>query len=248
MPSPNTIPERIAHKLVRNLPRRVKDVVPERPIVSFTFDDVPVSARENGAAILERHGVLGTFYVAGGIAGAMHDGQLMLDDAGYRDLASRGHEIGHHGFAHRTPSALRSGYRGDLDRNDAYLSAIIDGYARNFAFPYGRSSLGARRHVGERFRSARGVEMGINRDASDFDLLRAVQMQSHSTAAGLTRWIDDVVAMPGWLIYLTHDVKDDASEYGVRPDLLDHVVSYAIATGCEVLTIDAALDRLEIEA
>jgi peptidoglycan/xylan/chitin deacetylase (PgdA/CDA1 family) len=173
--------------------------------------------------------------------------RLMLDEAGYRELVSRGHEIGHHGFAHRTPSALGAGYRRDLDRNDIYLASIVDADARNFAFPYGRSSLGARKLVGERFRSARGVEMGVNRAASDFDLLRAVQMQSHSTADGLTRWIDDVVAAPGWLIYLTHDVKDDASEYGVRPDLLDHVVSYAIAAGCEVLTVDAALDRLEID-
>jgi peptidoglycan/xylan/chitin deacetylase (PgdA/CDA1 family) len=76
MPSPNTIAERVAHKLVRNLPRRVRDVAPRRPIVSFTFDDVPVSALANGATILEKHGVRGTFYVAGGIAGAMHDGQV----------------------------------------------------------------------------------------------------------------------------------------------------------------------------
>ena len=34
-------------------------------MVTFTFDDVPVSACELGAGILESFGARGTFYVAG---------------------------------------------------------------------------------------------------------------------------------------------------------------------------------------
>jgi peptidoglycan/xylan/chitin deacetylase (PgdA/CDA1 family) len=233
--------------MARTFPGRSADIAPPRPIVSFTFDDVPESALVNGARILEQYAVRGTFYVAGGIAGALHDGQQMTDDTGYRRLAARGHEIGHHTFSHRTPTALGRLYGRDLDRNDAYLSTIIDGYARNFAFPYGRSSLSARRLVGHRFRSGRGVETGINRDRADLDLLRAVEMQGHSTAEQMVGWVDQVVDNVGWLIFLTHDVRDDASVHGVRPDLLEATVAYAIAKGCEVLTVDAALDLMEIE-
>ena len=38
----------------------------KRPLVSITFDDVPDTALVNGARVLERHGVRGTFYIAGG--------------------------------------------------------------------------------------------------------------------------------------------------------------------------------------
>lgn len=247
MPSPNTFVERVAHKLARSLPGRRIEIEPARPIVSFTFDDVPVSALVNGARILEQHGVRGTFYVAGGIAGQTHDGQPMLDSSDYRDLAARGHEIGHHTFSHRTPSALGRAYADDLARNDAYLSTIIDGYARNFAYPYGRASLHGRAQVSRRFRSGRGVETGLNRGLADLDLLHAVGMERHSTLEEMLGWVDRAAADPAWLIFLAHDVQDEASPYGVTPAFLDATVAHAIAAGCEILTVDAALDRLEID-
>ncbi len=43
------------------------------PLVSFTFDDVPASAYVNGAAILERYGMRGTFYIAAGIGGTLDE-------------------------------------------------------------------------------------------------------------------------------------------------------------------------------
>jgi peptidoglycan/xylan/chitin deacetylase (PgdA/CDA1 family) len=135
MPSPNSLPERITHRLARSFPARRVDFAPVRPIVSFSFDDVPVSALVNGAEVLERHGVRGTFFVAGGIAGAEHDGQPMLTTGDYRDLVRRGHEIGHHTFAHRTPWMLGRGYSADLVRNDIYLAPILGTAPRNFAFP-----------------------------------------------------------------------------------------------------------------
>lgn len=248
MPSPNSLPERITHKLARSFPARRVDFAPARPIVSFSFDDVPVSALVNGAEVLERHGVRGTFFVAGGIAGGEHDGQPMLTTDDYRDLVRRGHEIGHHTFTHRTPWTLGRDYSADLVRNDIYLAPILGTAPRNFAFPYGRSSPGARDLVARRFRSSRGVETGINRQASDLDLLRAVGIEGHMRAEDMTRWIDELSASPGWLIFLTHDVQERPSSFGTTPDILDALVAHAIASGAEVLTIDAALDRLKVPA
>lgn len=246
MPSPNTLRERVEHKFARTFPVRRFDVAPVRSIVSFSFDDVPVSALVNGAAVLEAHGVRGTFFATGSVAGAALDGQPMLAVDQYRDLVRRGHEIGHHTFAHRTPWALGRDYAADLLRNDIFLSPIVGGPARNFAFPYGRSSPRARDLVARRFRSSRGVENGINRQASDLDLLRAVGIEGHMQAQDLMRWIDDVVAAPGWLIFLTHDVQEEPSPYGTTPAILDALVSHAIARGADVLTVDAALDRLGV--
>jgi hypothetical protein len=82
---------------------------------------------------------------------------------------------------------------------------------------------------------------------TDLDLLRAVEMQGHSTAEEMVGWVDKAVESRGWLIFLTHDVRDDASVHGVRPDLLELTIASAIAKGCDVLTVDAALDILEID-
>lgn len=246
MPSPDTLPERISHKVVRNFPGKRLDIEPARPIVSFSFDDVPVSALVNGAAVLEKHNAHGTFFVAGGIAGMTHDGQMMLSSEGYRELHNRGHEIGHHTFSHRTPWTLGTRYATDLARNDTYLAEIVEKPTRNFAFPYGRSSINARDLAKQRFRSARGVENGVNRRDTDLYLLKAVGMEGHMRAVDLVKWVDDVVSLPGWLIFLTHDVQDTPSQYGTTPAILDEVVGTAIAAGCDVLTIDDALDRLGI--
>jgi hypothetical protein len=65
-------------------------------------------------------------------------------------------------------------------------------------------------------------------------------------ASELTNWIDDVAASPGWLIFLTHDVQEQPSPFGTTPVILDALVAHAIASGAEVLTVDEALDRLEV--
>ena len=238
--------DRIVNKVARSLPRRKTLIEPVRPIVTFTFDDVPESALTNGARILEQHGVRGTFYVAGGLAGRNHDGQIMLDAEAYRAMAQNGHELGHHTFTHKTPRRLGGAYRRDLDQNDAYLATVTDSFARNFAFPYGLTSPGAQRAVDRRFRSGRSVLPGINRGLVDPGFLLSVDIRAGTDPAWLEGWIDDAVTTPGWLIFLTHDVKNPPSEYGCRPETLDRLVAHALASGCEVLTVDAALDRLEV--
>jgi len=246
MSSPNTLVERISHRVVRTFPGQRIDIEPHRPIVSFSFDDVPVSARVNGAATLEKYGARGTFYVSGGIAGGRHDGQIMLSTADYRDLHARGHEIGHHTFSHRTPWTLGGEYRSDIERNDAYLAGITQRPARNFAFPYGRSSISGRDMVKRRFRSARGVESGVNRLDTDLYLLKSVEMGGQMTARDLVKWVDDAVSAPGWLIFFTHDVQEQPTAYGTTPAILDELVAVATSAGCEVLAVDAALDRLGV--
>src|ERR1700726_2368022 len=41
----------------------------DRPLVSFSFDDIPDSAFIHGARVLEERGARGTFYIAGGLCG-----------------------------------------------------------------------------------------------------------------------------------------------------------------------------------
>ena len=70
------------------------------PLVSFTFDDVPDTACTNGAVVLERAGICGTFYIAAGICGHRDTDWRVIDRGQVRALYDGGHEIGCHTFSH----------------------------------------------------------------------------------------------------------------------------------------------------
>jgi len=44
-----------------------------------------------------------------------------------------------------------------------------------------------------------------------------------------------------WLIFYTHDVRENPSPYGCTPELMEQTVSCAVRSGCRVLTIQEAL-------
>jgi len=242
--------DRIATRWVREFPGPLLPIAGTRPILSITFDDVPVSALTNGAPILEAHGARGTFYAAGGLAGRSDDEGTLMSADGYAALAARGHEVGCHTFLHpsvRTLSARRLAE--DLERNARYLAGIPGGVvARNFAFPYAVAAPQARRVLARRFRSCRGGHPGINRRTVDRCYLRAVEIRQETSIEALTAWIDDLVGDPGWLILFTHDVRPDPPVFGCTPETLERVIGLAQERGCAVLTVDAALEELGLAA
>lgn len=243
MPSAIDVLDRVVNRASRAMPRRRADFVPEAPIVSFTFDDAAASALA-GARILESHGARGTFYIAGGLVGAMHDGLPMLGARDCRALVEAGHELGCHTFSHGTPKQLMWNFSGELSRNVEFFSGVMEGPPRNFAYPYGLSAPWIRGTLSRRFRTSRGIDGGVNRRGTDLDRLAAVEIRPDVADDELRGWIDSAVVHPGWLIYFTHDVSDTPSPFGCRPEVLEGLVDHAARLGCEVLTIDAALDRM----
>jgi peptidoglycan/xylan/chitin deacetylase (PgdA/CDA1 family) len=226
-------------------PRRV--VATDTPLVSFTFDDVPDSALDQGAAVLERHGVRGTFYIAGGIAGTVEPARRLISAEGCRALDARGHEVGCHTFSHRRLRDIPGReLAADLDRNAAFLAeAGVARPPRNFAFPYNSAWPPARAEFRRRYRSCRAGGEGINRGAVDPLMLKGYEIrQPEAEARLLTRQIDAVAEEPGWLVFFSHDVSPSPTPYGCTPETLDLLVGHALARGCTVLTVDAALDRL----
>ena len=75
-------------------------VTPDRPIVTFTFDDFPKSAL-NGADVIEKHGGRAGFYACTSQMGMRSPimGE-MFDATTLAELRSRGHEIGAHTHTH----------------------------------------------------------------------------------------------------------------------------------------------------
>lgn len=243
------VSDRINDRLMRGVPGRSINVACDRPIISFTFDDVPDTAMTEGARILEENGVRGTFYIAGGLADRQEPGRRLISQQGCRKLAVAGHELACHTFDHiKVPHWGAHTIKADLDRNADYLDAIDprkDG-KRNFAYPYNAGSIFTRDVFSDRYMTCRAGGDQINRGAVNSAFLYGMEIrQPEHQALELVRWIDDVVAQPGWLIFFTHDVQNSPTEFGCKPETFEHLVRYAVQKGCAVLPVRDALTEIE---
>jgi peptidoglycan/xylan/chitin deacetylase (PgdA/CDA1 family) len=217
------------------------------PMVSFTFDDVPCSACETGAQILERHGVRGTFYVAGAGCGAASPVGTLASAAQIGKLWAKGHEIGCHTYSHPDVSRISlAELDRELDNNRSLLRTIEGKIApRNFAYPYGQMSARSKRRLESRFDSCRSVHPGINNGVADLGSLKAWPLENAALdRAKIAALIAEAIATRGWLVFYSHDVAEQPSTYGVTPDLLDWTVSAAKQSGCVVATIAGCLELI----
>lgn len=242
---------RLNNRLLRGFPGPIINVETDRPIVSFTFDDVPDTALSAGAGILEAHDARGTFYISAGLLDRREQDRRLIDADGCAELLSRGHELGCHTFSHlNLQHTSRQKLITDLDRNAQAFEAIAPGFIpRNFAFPY---NAGALRHRGEltrRFRSMRGGANGINRGPTDRSYLLSYPLQQPAQhLAQMRQIVDKVASRPGWLIFFGHDLSPQPTPYGCTPEQFKALVDHTSASGCTILTIDQALERFEPRA
>jgi peptidoglycan/xylan/chitin deacetylase (PgdA/CDA1 family) len=234
-----------ANRLSARLARtRTVRMVNERPIVSFTFDDFPKSAVRNGAAILERRGVAGTYYLSRSFSGAIFDGIEYYDLADLQRLIDNGHEIGCHTASHlHVPQVARSRLVEDLDANAKFLRGHFGGLRMTtFAFPFGDLDLRTKLLLQRRFVACRSTLPGANRGVADLGALRAERLYTRLASADAVQSLIERSAQPrSWLILYTHDVDDDPSPHGCTPALLEAAVEGALSAGCELLPVRDAL-------
>ena len=255
-PNTGSLPERVTGMASRFLARRSRSkglpLGKAGPLVSFTFDDVPASACESGARILERYGARATFYVAGkscGTAGAGAAPYASIEQL--RAVWENGHEIGCHTYSHLTVRNIGITDIGlELQRNRAILETIgSDIEVRNFAYPYGDLSIHSKRYLEGRFDSCRSGHAGINSGIADLGALHAWPLQDELLdGAKIAQLIARTVQARGWLIFFGHDVVERPGPYGISPELLDWAVGAAKRAGCAVTTIAEGIDRIRRQA
>lgn len=244
-PNSGSLPARIAGMALRFVARQVRSkpltLRNARPMVSFTFDDVPASACEIGARILERHGVRGTFYVSGGGGGRATAGgppHASIDQLS--KVWANGHEIGCHTYSHVAVRLTSLGELGsELERNQSFLRKISSKIVvRNFAYPFGDMSVRTKRYLEDRYDSCRSGHAGINTGVADLGALNAWPLDNASLdRAKIAELVAATVQSRGWLIFYSHDVDQQPSRFGVSPDLLEWAVSTAKRAGCALTTI-----------
>lgn len=234
----------ISRKMARHhcsKPFRMKN---QAPLVSFTFDDVPDSAYENGAKILEQRAVRGTFYVASGICSTADTHWRVISREQVRALHQNGHEIGCHTFSHINVERLDdAGMDEECRRNrDTLLELASDLQLTNFCFPFGRLSLARKRQLQQCFDTCRGIYEGINAGTIDLALLRVIELYDRTlTPDKLQAVLRETKERNGWLIFYTHDVADPPSWIGCSPALLRSTLEIVQAMGWRCLPIRDAL-------
>jgi peptidoglycan/xylan/chitin deacetylase (PgdA/CDA1 family) len=236
---------KLRRRLARVLTRRPATVTLDRPMVTFSFDDAPVSATTTGARILEERSWRGTYFVAAGLAhkdGPM--GTYGAEDDTLR-LFQAGHEIACHTFSHLDcGKADGATVAADVDRNQAALKALGLPGSETFAYPYGDVSPAAKRVLDGRYAVLRALHHGVITTGTDLNQAPAVGIEGEDGEAVAARWLDEAARRKGWLVLFTHDVRDAPSPFGCTPGTLERLADKARDLGFEVVTLAEGAQRI----
>ncbi len=238
---------KLSRFMARNVAMKTLAMRNDTPLVTFTFDDAPASACSAGAALLEQYQARGTFYISGGGCGLMSPGGRLAGARQLKALHAAGHEIGCHTFSHAAVGAIgRHALIDELERNRKFLQEIYrDIVVRNFAYPYGDLSFRAKRCVEAHFDSCRSLLFGVNAGSIDLGALKSCELQNSSIGRqGVLDIIAATVRHNGWLIFVSHDVDNQPSQFGTTPDLLEFALNAATTAQCRVVSIGSALQIL----
>ena len=210
-------------------------------VVCFTFDDVRRTACDEGAAILEKYGVKGTFYVCGGLTGICNNHTR----ADLQRLINSGHELGSHGFSHLSYQSISENeILADINKNCSFLKDLGLSAPSHFAYPYGHVNTFAKRIVARKFISSRGIHPGINYPTADLALLKSFPLYNHLwDKTSLARLFDENVKLGGLLIFFAHGVLRDPGHFDCSIELMDLAARLSIASGNRVVPIGEALPK-----
>jgi peptidoglycan/xylan/chitin deacetylase (PgdA/CDA1 family) len=214
-------------------------------MISFAFDDVPASAAETGAAILERRGLKGAYFVAAALAGTDAVTGPMATPDQVRRLADAGHEIGCHTYSHLDcGQAAACDAVEDVARNAEALAAWGVGRPTTFAYPFGDVAPATKRAIAPRFALMRALHRGLVTAGSDLNQAPAVGVEGPDGEALAMAWLARAAHRKAWLILCTHDVAEAPSPYGCTPAALERLVDAALANGFEPVTVAEGAARL----
>jgi peptidoglycan/xylan/chitin deacetylase (PgdA/CDA1 family) len=215
-----------------------------QPLFSFTFDDFPISALSVGGAILQRHGLRGTFYASLGLMGTRAPtGEIFVADD-LMTLFEQGHELACHTFSH--PDTWRTSpadfVRTVLENAEALERLRPGRRFRSFSYPISGPRCRTKQEVGRLFESCRGGGQAINAGVADLNLLKSFFLEkSRDHELEIKAVIEENRRRNGWLIFSTHDVCDTPTSFGVTPKLFEHVVQWCLESGGRVLTVGEAV-------
>ena len=219
----------------------------DKAIISISFDDVPLSAFENGLPILDRHSVKATFYIATGLSAEDASGHRendgknrFLTSAEIEQLDRSGHHIACHTYSHYVlEQGTAEQMEQDAVKNIQALSNMIGGKPiEHFSYPFGQVSFKAKQLLSKHYKTMRSSRPGVNLKSTDLYLLRATSIY-HPTfsESSIKKAIDAAVSSGGWLVFYTHGVEGHPGRYDCTPEQLDWVISESVKSDAHILPV-----------
>ncbi len=232
----------------RMLFRKMQTVRLQQPLISFTFDDFPRSALLSGGQILKSFGAEGTYYTSLGLLGKDScSGQICnVDDL--KKALDEGHELGCHTFAHCDSWYTKPArYEQSIIQNRLALQDLVPGARfESFSFPLSSPRPATKRAAARHFLCCRGGGQTLNAGSIDLNQLSAYFLEKAGGDLEVVRaLINRNAEQKGWLIFATHDVAPDTSQYGCTPEFFEEVVRYASETGAKILPVVKALKTIQ---
>jgi peptidoglycan/xylan/chitin deacetylase (PgdA/CDA1 family) len=232
---------RIAAQVLYRRPARLRNT---RPLISFTFDDFPVSALHVAGPILEKNGARGTYYISLGLMGKVAPTGQIFGVGDLRELLARGHEVGCHTFDHchsydTTPGRFES----SVLENRRALEALAPGVAmETLSYPISAPRAVTKKRCAEYFMGCRAGGQTLNAGRADLNSLKAFFLeQSRDNFDAIRTVIDANKRANGWLVFATHDVCDAPTRFGCTPEFFEKVVSYSVESGVRIAPVAEAL-------
>jgi peptidoglycan/xylan/chitin deacetylase (PgdA/CDA1 family) len=229
-----------AHQaLLRTLNARRLFLHNQEPVASFCFDDFPRTAYSVGGGILKAFGARGTYYAALGLMNTQDElGDLFRREDLFSLLAD-GHELASHTFSHLSCRRVASTtFERDVQKGRDAIHEMTGVDPTDFAYPFGHLTVSAKRRIGMRMASCRGTYGGINGPGLDLNLLNANNVYGGvDQLAEMERLLRENAAERRWLIFYTHDVRENPSRFGCTPALLEKTVSSALQHGYRIVPV-----------
>ena len=232
--------------------KKIFNIENSHPIVSFTFDDFPISAKINGAKILNNYGLKGTYYTSlikmNKNTETLPFGEPFFNLEDLVELDQNGHEIGCHTFDHFSAENVSfHSYLQSILRNQKFFNKYFPNKKLNaFSYPYGGITIRSANLVGNLFLSSRTIWSGINKGTIELSLLKANQLSEKRSIDDCKKLIVKNQILGGWLIFVLHDVKDNPSRFGCTPENFNSLVNYAIESGAKIKSIGKTLESFGI--
>ena len=222
-------------------------IQPQRPLISFTFDDFPRTALSAGGAILKSYGVCGTYYVSLGLLDKdSPSGPICVADD-LTTLLEQGHELGCHTFSHcHSWETKRGTFEASIIQNRVALGRLVPGAEfKSFSYPISEPRPMTKWKAGRYFSSCRSGGQTFNVGTADLNQLAAYFLEkSRGRAQAIKDLIDANREARGWAIFATHDISPAPSPYGCSLEFFEEVVQYAVNSEACILPVAKALDVL----
>jgi hypothetical protein len=71
-------------------------------------------------------------------------------------------------------------------------------------------------------------------------------MYSRFSIDELYRLIEKNIEQAGWLIFYTHDVREQHSDVGCTPSYFRDILRFAIASGASIMTVAEAVRKFQV--